>query len=392
MREPDFTLSAGPTMAPQRVLAAQGAQITYHYDPAFLEAFRRTERKVAEIYRTRNDILLMQGEAVLGLEAAARSLVRPGTAVLNLVSGVFGKGMGYWLEAFGAELHELEVPYNESVDAADVEHYLKQHPEIELVTVVHCETPSGTLNPVAEIGTLARAHGALTLVDCVSSFGGIPIWPDDWHLDVCVAGPQKCLGGPPGMSLMSVGEEAWSVIRANPAAPRASYLSMLDWKEQWIDGEKFPFTPSVVDLHGVEAACDEVLAHGLEESFAAHERAGAACRAGVRGMGIELWPASGSTSAPCVTAIAVPDGLTDVQVRNHCRDRYGVMISAGQGAGNLVRIGHMGPTARSLYPVVGLAAVGRTLRDLGVPASVGEGLEAALDVLSQPLAVAGEAP
>ena len=107
MRDPDFTLSAGPTMAYPRVLAAQGKQITYHYDPAFLEAFRRTERKVAEILMTNNDVLLMQGEAVLGLEAAARGLVMPGTHVLNLVSGVFGKGMGYWLKDFGAELHEL---------------------------------------------------------------------------------------------------------------------------------------------------------------------------------------------------------------------------------------------------------------------------------------------
>jgi pyridoxamine--pyruvate transaminase len=384
MRDPDFTLSAGPTMAPQRVLAAQGAPITYHYDPAFLEAFRRTERKVGELYRTNQDILLMQGEAVLGLEAAARSLVKPGTPVLNLVSGVFGKGMGYWLADFGALLHEIEVPYNDSVDPADVERYLDEHPEIELVTVVHSETPSGTLNPVEEIGPIAKARNALVLVDCVSSLGGIAIWPDEWHLDVCVAGPQKCLGGPPGMSLMSVSEEAWQAIQRNPTAPRASYLSMLDWKEQWIDGEKFPFTPSVVDLHGVEAACDEVLEEGLEASFARHERAAKACRAGARAMGIDLWPVSDEVSAACVTALAVSNGLTDTQVRDHCRSRYGVMISGGQGAGNLVRIGHMGPSARSLYPVVGLAAVGRTLVDLGVPVNVGEGLEAALEVLSRP--------
>src|SRR5205807_1864604 len=98
MRDPDFTLSAGPVMASPRVLAALGSPITYHYDPAFLEAFRRTERKLAEIFLTKNDVLLMQGEAVLGLEAAARSLVRPGMPVLNLVQGVFGKGMGHWLK------------------------------------------------------------------------------------------------------------------------------------------------------------------------------------------------------------------------------------------------------------------------------------------------------
>jgi pyridoxamine---pyruvate transaminase len=383
MRDPDFTLSAGPTMAPTRVLAAQAAPITYHYDPAFLEAFRRTERKLAQIFLTQNDVLLMQGEAVLGLEAAARSLVRPGMPVLNVVSGVFGKGMGYWLEGFGAELHELEVPYNDAVEPAAVERHLDEHPEIELLTVVHCETPSGTLQDVGAIGRAASARGVLTVVDCVSSLGGIELRADEWKLDVCVAGAQKCLGGPPGVSLMTVSDAAWEKIRANPAAPRASFLSMLDWKEQWLEGGRFPFTPSVVDMHGIEAACDELLEEGLEASIARHALAARAGRAGALAMGLDLWPRSEDISAACVTAIAVPDGLTDSQVRDHCRERYGVMISGGQGAGNLVRIGHMGPTARSLYPVVGLAALGRTLADLGAAVDVGTGVEAALHVLSQ---------
>jgi pyridoxamine--pyruvate transaminase len=383
MRDPDFTLAAGPVSASPRVLAALGSPIVYHYDPVFLERFRRTERKLAQIFRTKNDVLLMQGEAVLGLEAAARSLVRPGTKVLNLVQGVFGKGMGYWLKDFGAELHELEVPYHDAVEPADVERYLEENPGIELVTVVHSETPSGTICDVSAIGPIARARGALTVIDCVSSLGGIALQTDDWQLDVCVAGPQKCLAGPPGMSLMTVSEAAWERIRANPAAPRASFLSMLDWKEQWIDGEKFPFTPSVSDVHGVEAACDELLEEGLEASIERHELSAAACRSGVRAMGLELWPRSDEIAAACVTAIAVPEGLTDIQVRAHCRERYGVMISAGQGAGNLVRIGHMGPSARSLYPVVGLAALGQTLLDLGAQVDIGSGVEAALAELSQ---------
>jgi pyridoxamine--pyruvate transaminase len=383
MREPDFTLSAGPVAASPRVLAALGSPIVYHYDPVFLERFRATQRKLQDVFLTRNDVLLMQGEAVLGLEAAARGLVRPGIKVLNLVQGVFGKGMGYWLKDFGAELHELEVAYNDAVDPADVERYLDEHPGIELVAVVHSETPSGTFTDVSAIGPVARARGALTLVDCVSSLGGMPLHTDEWQLDICVAGAQKCLGGPPGMTLMSVSEAAWERIRANPAAPRASYLSMLDWKEQWIDGEKFPFTPSVSDIYGVEAAVDELLEEGLEASIERHERSAQACRAGVRAMGLELWPRSEEIAAACVTAIAVPEGLTDVQVRAHCRERYGVMISAGQGAGNLVRIGHMGLSARSLHPVVGIAAVGQTLLDLGARVEVGAGVEAALAEISQ---------
>jgi pyridoxamine---pyruvate transaminase len=383
MRDPDFTLSAGPVTASPRVLAALGSPIVYHYDPVFLERFRSTERKLAQIFLTTNDILLMQGEAVLGLEATARGLVQPGTKVLNLVQGVFGKGMGFWLKDFGAELHELEVPYNDAVDPAEVERYLDDHPGIELVTVVHSETPSGTVCDISAIGPIAHSHGALTLIDCVSSLGGIPLKTDEWQLDVCVAGAQKCLGGPPGMSLMTVSNAAWERIRANPTAPRASYLSMLDWKEQWIDGEKFPFTPSVSDLYGVEASVDELLEEGLDASIERHELSAAACRAGARAMGLELWPRSDEIAAACVTAIAVPNGLTDLQVRAHCRERYGVMISSGQGAGNLVRIGHMGASARSLHPVVGLAALGQTLLDLGAQVEIGTGVEAALAELSQ---------
>ncbi len=116
----------------------------------------------------------------------------------------------------------------------------------------------------------------MTIVDCVSSLGGIEFRTDDWQIDIAVAAAQKCLGGPSGISLMTVTDAAWERIRANPAAPRASYLSMLDWKEQWIDGAKFPFTPSVVDMHGIEACVDELLAEGLDASVARHDLCGRA--------------------------------------------------------------------------------------------------------------------
>lgn len=382
MPDPDFTLAAGPTTASARTLAALGSPITYHYDPVFLDAFRRTEAKVGQVFGTGNEIILMQGEAVLGLEAAARSLVRPGMHVLNLVSGVFGKGMGYWLSDFGAQLHELEVPYDDAVHPDAVAAFLDEHPEIELLSVVHSETPSGTFNDCARIGPIARSRGVLTLVDCVSSLGGMPLDPDAWQLDVSVAGPQKCLGGPPGMSLIAVSAQAWAAIERNPEAPRASFLSLLDWREQWHGQGRFPYTPSVSDIHGVEAACDQVLEEGLQASIARHQTAARACRAGVAAMGLRLWPKSEQVAAACVTAVAVPVGLDDEAVRDHVRAHYGVMLSGGQGAGNLVRIGHMGPTASGLNPVVGLMALGRSLADLGVPVQIGAGVEAALAVLA----------
>jgi pyridoxamine--pyruvate transaminase len=139
----------------------------------------------------------------------------------------------------------------------------------------------------------------------------------------------------------------------------------------------------VADVHGLEACCTEVLEEGLENSFARHARAARACREGVKAMGLSLWPRSEDIMSTCTTAVALPEGLTDLQVRAHVRERYGVMISGGQGAGNLVRIGHMGVTANTMYPVVGVAALGRALADLGVAVAIGDGVEAALAVLSE---------
>jgi pyridoxamine--pyruvate transaminase len=383
MERADLTLSAGPNDVSSAVLAALGSPILYHYDPVFLARFRDAEEKIGRIYRTTShEILLMQGEAVLGLEAAARAVVRPGMACLNLVSGVFGKGFGYWLKDIGADLREIEVPYDQIIDPEAVEAYLVAHPEVEMVSVVHCETPSGTLNPVEKIGPIARAHGAVTIVDVVASFGGIDLRPEEWQLDLLVAGPQKCLGGPPGMSLLAVSDQAWAMIDRNPAAPRGSFLSLLDWREKWHGTGRFPFTPSVSDLHGVDAAADLLLAEGLDAVQARHSRVAAACRAGVVAMGLRLWPASEEIAAASVTAIAIPDGLTDIGVRDHVRARYGVQLSGGQGAGNLIRIGHMGANCRPIYVVAGLASLGRSLVDLGVKLDVGAGLEAALASLS----------
>jgi pyridoxamine--pyruvate transaminase len=373
-------------MASPRVLAALGSPLIFDYDPVFLERFRDTERLLAQVYRTTNDIVLMQGEAVLGLEAAARGLVKPGTRCLNLVSGVYAAWFGDWLKEYGAEVHEVRVPYNEAIDPAAVEQALKEHGPIELVSLVHSETPSGIENPLAEIGPLARTHGALMLADVVSSLAGTDLLVDDWHVDVAVAGPQKCLAGPPGMSLISVSPRAWDVIESNSGAPRGSFLSLLDWKHRWIEGGRvaFPYTPSVADVNGVHAALEEVLDAGLDATIAAHARAARACRAGVTAMGLELWPRNESYAANCVTAVSVPPGVTVSGLLAHVRERYGVMLSGGYGElkDKLIRLGHMGPASRSLYPLVAVSALGRGLLDAGVRIDLGAGAQAVMEVLA----------
>ena len=386
---PNFTLTAGPTMVSPRVLTALAAPLTHHYDPAFLNMFREAERLLAATYHTAANVVLMQGGATLGLEAAARAIVRPGMRCLNLVCGVYASSFGERLRDCGADLYELRVPYDQAIDPASVEQALDRHSPIELVSVVHCETPSGIENPLGRIAHAVRKHGALLLADVVSTLGGSTLLVDEWNIDLAVASAQKCLAGPPGISAISVSNRAWDVIERNPLAPRNSYLSLLDWKDRWIDGGRvrFPHAPSVANLAGLHAALCEIReAGGVEASIRRHARAARAMRAGVRAAGLELWPRTEAQAASCVTAVRAPAGVIVTELLTHVRNRYGVMLSGGLGelAESVVRLGHMGPASQSLYPLVGLAALTRGLADLGVRVDIAAGAQALLDALSQP--------
>src|SRR5215211_475600 len=387
MNEPDFTLSAGPTMSSVRVQQAQGQPMIFDYDPVFLERFRETERLVGKLFRTDKDVILMQGEAVLGIEAAARGVVSPGMKCLNLVSGVYAKWFGDWLRSYGAEVVELEVAYDEALDPAQVREELHRHGDFELVALVHSETPSGIENPLAAIGPLAKEAGALVFADVVSAVGGTEVATDDWGVDICVGGPQKCLAGPPGMSLCVVGEGAWAAIERNPNAPRGSFLSLLDWRDTWIAGGrvKYPYTPSVSDVNGVHAAVSECLDDGLDAVIARHAAAARACREGVKAMGLELWPRSEDYATNCVTAIRCPEGVEVKPTLADSRERYGVMLFGGDAetTEKLFRLGHMGPGSRSLYPHVAVSALGRGLADLGIDVDLAAGAEETLRVLSE---------
>jgi len=375
-----FTLGSGPVGVHERVSLALARAPLYHMDPDFSDIFRETTDKLKQIFGTRQDVFMMQGEAVLGLEAAAANLVEPGDKCLNLVSGVYGAGYRRYFEMYGGRTVELAVPYNEAIEAEAVEEILKREGDVKLIAVVHSETPSGTLNPVQEIAALAQRYGALTIVDVVSSLGGMPVATDAWGLDVAVAAPHKCLGGLPGTALMAVSERAWAKIRARPNPPRRRYVSFLDWKDGWLGEGRFPFTPFVTQIVGVNEALTMRLEEGLDNAFARHDLAARMCRAGVRALGLELWPARESIMANCITAITVPPGLEADDIQLTMNRRYGVVISGGLKdlQGKLLRIGHMGHMAQPMYVVVALGALERALHDLGYPLKFGAGVGAAL--------------
>jgi pyridoxamine--pyruvate transaminase len=377
-RPPAFTLTAGPVDAYPEVLRAMGTTVLYDYDPAFQAQYETIALKAQKAMGMNIPPVILHGEPVLGLEAAAASLIAKDDVVLNLASGVYGKGFGYWAARYAARVDEIEVPYDDCIDPDAVRAHLKSHPETAVVAVCHHDTPSGTLNDINAIGEVVAASGALLIVDAVSSWAGMKTSPDACQAGIYVTGPNKCLGCPPGLTLAAVSDGAWEKMETNPDAPFASMLSYTDWKDAWRATEPFPFTPSVAEINGLGAALDRYLEEGPETVWARHALTAAATRDGVRTMGLDIWPVREKIASPTCTAVRMPDGIDAGPIIAEARARYGVSLSAGRAdtLGKLIRIGHMGPTAQPMFAHVAVAALGGALASKGVKVDIGAGLAA----------------
>jgi pyridoxamine--pyruvate transaminase len=381
---PRLTLASGPVDVSPETLRAIQRPLLYHYDPAFLEIFAHTADLLKQVFRTKYDVVIMQAEAILGLEAAVASLIAPGDKVLNLVSGVFGKGMEDFIRSYGGDPVELAVPYNAAIDPEDVRRVLSTVPGIRYLTVVHSETPSGTVNPIREIGAIAREFGVLTIVDTVSGLASELLSPEEWGMDVAVAGPQKCLSGTPGLSLISVSPEAWGAMEKRDKPLRGSFLSLLDWKSTWIEQGRFPYTPSVSEIYSLESVLEQTLRDGMEAVVGRHQAIARATRAGVTAMGLDLWAESERIATACCTAVRTPEGVSAEDIISTLRSRYGVMISGGYGdlSGKLFRLGHMGVSAHPTLAIAQLGLIELALTDLGMTLLRGAGVAAALEALA----------
>lgn len=378
---PVFTLTAGPVDAYPEVLRALGTTVLYDYDPAFQAFYETVTLKAQKALNSDSPPMILQGEPVLALEGAAASLIAKDDVVLNLASGVYGKGFGYWAARYAKTVEEIEVPYDTAIDPETVRTFLKDHPEVKVVCVCHHDTPSGTINDIDAIGSIVAQSGALLIVDAVSSWAGMPTSPSASQAGVYVTGPNKCLGCPPALSLVAVSDAAWAKIEANPDAPFASMLSFTDWKNAWKRTEAFPFTPSVAEINGLNAGLDRYLDEGPEAVWKRHAVTAKVCREGCKAMGAALWPNAEEFASPTTTAVRMPEGIDAAPVLAEARARYGVSLSAGRAetSGKLIRIGHMGPTAQPAYALVAVAALGGALKALGAKVDVAAGLAAAQD-------------
>jgi aspartate aminotransferase-like enzyme len=337
----------GPTFVPERILSAMCRDYgSGQIEPEYLELYAETGRRAGALMGTRNDVVFMTGEGMLALWAALKSCLKSGDAVLSVVTGVFGDGIADMAASIGCRAEKVTFPYNAVVgDGDDLQRIEDAVRRVKpaMLTAVHCETPSGTLNPLEGMGEIKHRLGVpLFYVDAVSSLGGVPVEADARHIDLLLGGSQKCLSAPPSMSMVAVSPAAWD------CAERIGYRgydALLPFRTVQEDG-RCPYTPYRHGLAALSAALDIIEETGADGTFARHERVAALCRKGLTDLGIELFPAPEAVPSPTVTAALVPPGAEFARLQAALRRRgLAVAGSFGPMAGKLFRLGHMGSQA-----------------------------------------------
>jgi aspartate aminotransferase-like enzyme len=339
------------------------------------EAYGRLADRLAVLMRTRSDMLLVQSEAIVALEAVATSLARPGLRALNIVTSPYGALFGAWLRRGGATVVDLTAEAGRPIAIEAVADALGAE-AFDVLALVHAESASGILNPLPEIAALAREQGTLVVVDAVASVGGHALAVDDLGIGIAVIGPQKALAGPAGLSAISVSPAAWALVGAPPAA--SSVLSLADIRRDWLDRGRgaLPGTPVPLELWALQAALDRVEAEGIDAIVARHGRAAAATRAGLRAMRLEPWIADDASASALVTAAPVPPGIdASLLVRDAIASGGGV--SAGIGPAGFVRLNHTGRAAALASVQATVGAYGEALGRQGFEVDPAAGVAAA---------------
>jgi aspartate aminotransferase-like enzyme len=374
-----YLMAPGPTPVPPEVLAAGGAEVLHHRGPDFRELMLRTLDRLKQVCRTQSDVLLFTASGSAAFESAVVNLLSPGERVLAVMAGEFGERWGKLGRAYGLDVQELRYSWGETPQPDDVRARLAET-GAELVFVVHSETSTGVVSDVEAIALACRDAGATIVVDAVSSLGAVPVETDAWGLDVVVAGSQKALMTPPGLSVVTVSPAAWG--RSESATLPRFYLDWESMRDSLATGST-PFTPAVTIVAALDVALGMLLESGLDEAFAHHAALGRACREGVKAMGLELFSPDEERSA-VVTATYTPDGVDARELVLALRDRFGITVAGGHGelGARMFRIGHIG-----YYDVLDittvLAAVETLLLERGADIERGVAVARALEAYGE---------
>jgi len=357
---PGMIMTAGPTEVPERVRERMAEPTLYHRQEEFTEFYLQVTAKLERLFDNGDDVIIMGGEGLLGVEAAVASPVDEDDTVLCISNGHYADGFAGFVEMYGGEAVMCSAPYDEHLDIEAVKETVEAN-DVDAATAVHCETPSGTLNDLGEILAYLQEEDILTVVDTVSSIGGAPT-PTE-HCDIALAASQKCLSSPTGLSMLSVSERAWEKI--DETDDEQFYTSLQPWKGMWIDEQYLPYSHLVSNIYALDESLDMLFEEGIEAAHERHAEVAKYCRDRGAEIGLDYYQQDESLCSPTVTAFEV-DGISP-EIKKRVKTEHEIVIPTGVGLENeedIIRVGHMGYNAQHDRVEATMDAMAAVLKDL----------------------------
>jgi len=376
MSERELLMIPGPTNVDPAVLRVLSKPTLSHTDPEFVKIFKEALNDLKKVFVTNNEVFVIAGSGTLALEMAIANLIEPGDKVLNTVSGYFGEYFVKISKVHGALPRVLEPPWGKSIKPEDVKNALRKD-DYKVVTITHVETSTGVANPIKEIGEIVKEDSnAFYIIDTVCSLGGMEVRVDDWNIDICASGSQKCIGVPPGLALLSVSDKVLKFLEKRKSSVNFWYGDFRNWLPVMRDPSQYFATPAVNMIYALSEALKILLSEGLEQRFRRHHILAEAFRAAMDALNIKL-VADRECVADTVTAAYYPENIEDAAFRSEMK-RRGIIVASTLGPlkGKGFRVGHMGNVSQNdMLSTIG--AIETTLKNLGYRFSHGAGLTAA---------------
>lgn len=356
-------MTPGPTKVRENVRLARSLETTNSdLDPVFYDEYRELCKRIAELLHTKNEVYILCGEGILGLEAACASLTEKGDRVLVIDNGLYGNGFKDFVTLYGGTPVLYQSSYEETISVEDLAKFLEKDHSFKYATMVHNDTPSGMTNNVHAIGPLLHQYGILTVVDSVSGMIGEELKVDDACLDIVLGGSQKAFSAPTGLTIAAVSQAAMESMDKRKT-PIASFYANLKNFRNYYEEQWFPYTMPISDIYGLRAAVDNVFEE--PDIVGRHRRIAEGVRAAITSAGLSLYGKNGYSNN--VTVFRVPEGITDTQILEIMKKKYQIMLAGSFGpfAGKVIRIGHMGENANDQDMIKTLKALQGTLQELG---------------------------
>ena len=359
-------LGPGPSPVDDRVLSAMGAPVLGHLDPLFLQCMDDVQSLLRYVFETENRVTIpISATGSAGMEAALVNIIEPGDEVVVCINGVFGERMRDIIERAGGRPIVVEAKWGEAIDPGKIESALKSSSQPRALSLVHAETSTGVLQDLSGLAEMAHEHGALLIVDAVTSLGGHPVGIDRNGIDICYSGTQKCLGAPPGLSPITFNERALDRIRSRKSKVQSWYLDITMVERYWGDDRTYHHTAPISMNYALREALRLIHEEGLETRWRRHQLNHRALVAGVEAMGLSMAVAP-DKRLWSLNAVSVPEGVDDARVRSRLLDEN-IEIGGGLGPlkGKIWRIGLMGSGSTRENVLLVLDALHRALNAEG---------------------------